>query len=228
MASFLRKFFGEKKDTSTEQKDEGPELSKKGEYSLMQLSASLFANTPSSPDDDQLVKQAYSLMQDRRWGEARKAIQDGLRTCNRKDRLCELFANIFLNEKNPIAIGWYMQSCLLGSPSWVPYLLVSYAARALALDEIAWRCLNACDVIDTGMKRIDKLETDIAEVVKNSNQSQLVAAMKNFEKEMNPYLPSSDEIPHDQMKRSIFLLQNITGDPDMQPLKQRFRIIKRR
>ena len=157
-----------------------------------------------------------------------KAIQDGLRTCNRKDRLCELIANILLNEKNPLAIGWYMQSCLLGSPSWVAYLLVSYAARALALDDIAWRSLNACDVIDTGMKRIDKLEIDIAEVVRDSNQSQLVAAMKNFEKEMDPYLPSSDEIPHDQVERSTFLLQNIAGDPQMQPLKQRLRLMKRK
>ena len=208
MASILRTLFGKKKETSTVQTKEGPGKSRRGEYSLLQLSSSIFTNTPSSSDDDQLVKQAYSLMQNRRWGEARKIIQDGLQTCNRKDRLCELIANIYLNEKNPLGIGWYMQSCIIGSPSWVPYLLVSYAAFALGLDDIGWRCLNACDVIDTGMKRIDNLETDITTLVKNSDRSQLRAAMTNFDKSMDPYLPSANELPHDQMKRDIFLLQN--------------------
>ncbi len=225
---FFERLFGKGEDSPQIIKSETiQDKSKSREYSLLQLSAPIFMNTPSSSDDDELFKQAYSLMQNKRWGEARKIIQDGLQTCKRKDRLCDLIANIYHIEKNPLAIGWYMQSCVLGSPSWVPYLLVSYAARALGLDDIAWRCLNACDVIETGMKRIDKLETDIADLVKNFDQSQLLVAMKNFEKAMCPYLPSSDELPHDQVKRSIFLGQNITGDPEMAPLKQQVRLLKR-
>jgi hypothetical protein len=204
------------------------------QFTLLELSSPRFKNEidarslgglePLHPEsDDDTVKQAYSLMQNLKWEEARRIIQDGLKTLNRKDRLCELLANIYLNEKNPVAIGWYMQSCVLGSPSWVPYLLVSYAARALGLDDIAWRCLNACDVIDE--KRIDQLEKDIADIVKNSNRSELLTAMKTFEKTMDPYLPLSDELPHDQMERSTFLLQNITGDPEMPPLKQRLRLL---
>ncbi|OHE24606.1 MAG: hypothetical protein A2X92_04275 [Syntrophus sp. GWC2_56_31] len=206
----------------------GKSAIQKGDYSLMQLSTALFQNTPSSRDDDQLVKQAYSLMQNKRWGEARKIIQNGLQTCNRKDRLCELIANIYLNEKNPLAIGWYMQSCVIGSPSWVPYLMVSYAARALGLDDIAWRCLNACDVIDTGMKRIDNLEIDIADLVRNSNRSEIISSLINFERILDPYLPAANEIPHDQSEREIFTSLNLTGDPEKPPLKQMLRLMRRR
>lgn len=202
--------------------------SKIREYSLSQLSAPIFMNIPSSSDDDELFKQAYSLMQNKRWGEARKIIQDGMQICKRKDRLCELIANIYHIEQNSLAIGWYMQSCVLGSPSWVPYLMVSYAARALGLDDIAWRCLNACDVIETGMKRIDKLETEIANLVRYSDQSQLVSAMKNFEKVMDSCLPLSNELPHDQKERSIFLLQNVTGDTEIPPESLRTRLLRRR
>ena len=106
--------------------------------------------------------------------------------------------------------------------------MVSYAGRALGLDDIAWRCLNACDVIETGGKRIDNLESDIVNVVKHSERNQLVGAMRKFEAAMDPYLPGVDELPHDEMKRWTFLGQNITGDPEMQPLKQRLRLMKRR
>jgi len=208
--------------------NETPDRSKMKEYSLLQLSTSIFANTPSSTDDDQLVNQAQSLIQNSRWEEAKRVIQNGLQTCNRRDRLCELMAIIYRNQKNFLAIGWYMQSCVLGSRNWTPYLAVSYAARSLGLERISWRCLNACDVVGTGMPRTDQLETGIAYLVNNSDRSQLLRAMKNFEKEMDPYLPSSDEIPHDQMERSTFLLQNITGDPEMQPIKQRLRLMRRR
>lgn len=223
---FFERLFGKGKDSPQIIKSETiQDKSKSREYSLLQLSTPIFMNTPSSSDDDELFKQAYSLMQNKRWGEARRITKDGLQTLNRKDRLCELLANIYLNEKNPLAIGWYMQACVLGSPSWVPYLLVSYAARSVGLNELAWRCLNACDVIDE--KRIDRLEADIARIVENADRSELLATMKNFEKTMDTYLPLSNELPHDQEERGLFLLQNLTGDPEMPPLKQRLRLLRR-
>jgi hypothetical protein len=78
------------------------------------------------------------------------------------------------------------------------------------------------------MKRNSNIERDIADHVRSSERSQLVAAIRNCEREMDGYLPLPDEIPHDQHEREVFLLQNITGDPEMPPLKQMLRLIKRR
>ena len=188
-----------------------------GGLTLQQLSGPLFTSTVDSRDDESYVAEARSLMSNRQWKEATDAVQRGLQSCTRKDRLCELMANIRMNERNSVAIGWYMQACVLASPSWVPYLLVAYAAGPVGMEKLAWRCLNACDVIDTGMKRIDALETDIRTIAAAANQSELLAAMKSFEVAMDPYLPPPDAIPHDQESRAVALLQNTTGDPNEPP-----------
>ena len=75
---------------------------------LQQLSSPLFPTAIESRDDESSVAEAQSLMSARRWQEATELIQRGLQSCKRKDRLCELMANIRLNERNPVAIGWYM------------------------------------------------------------------------------------------------------------------------
>jgi hypothetical protein len=196
-------------------------------YTLQQLSkSSVFTNRPTLSDDDQLVKQARSLMQEGKWTEATSIAQGGLQTCARKDRLCEVVGDICLDKNNPDAIGWYMQACLIASPSWEPYLLVSYAARALGLDNLAWCCLNACDVIKSA-PRIPQLERAIAALVSNSDRPQLLMSMQEFERAMDSYLPSSDELPHDPMARSIFLRQNTNGDPTKPPDKQWLRLMRR-
>ena len=198
-----------------------------GKLTLVQLSKSpVFSNDPNSSDDDKLVKQARSLIQNGSLVEATDITQDGLQTCERKDRLCEVMGDICLDQKKPDAIGWYMQACLIASPSWEPYLLVSYAARSLGLDEMAWRCLNACDSIRSG-PRIPQLEVAIQGLVMYSDRSQLRIAMQNFEKAMDSYLPLADEFPQNQMERSIFLHQNIDGDPAKPPHKQLLRLMRR-
>lgn len=197
------------------------------EYSLLELATPVFTSTPSSSDDDERFAQAYSLMENAKWEEAGDIIEEGIESCDRKDRLCELIANIYVNEENPLGIGWYMQACVLGSRNWVPYLCVSYAARAIGLDDLAWRCLNACDVLESGMKRIPSFETVIKDLVKHlrhSDRSQLLEAMKSFTDAMDPYLPAPGELPHGRSKREVFLHQNLEHDPEMAPLKQRRRL----
>jgi hypothetical protein len=226
MANFLRRLFGDEQKSSFEHKNQESVDAENKEYTLPQLSASpIFKNDPMSSDDDQLNKQARSFMQNGEWEEAKITAQGGLQSCMRKDRMCELMGDICLEKNNPAAIGWYMQACLIASPSWEPYLLVAYAARALGLDEMAWRCLNACDVIRGA--RIPQLETAITGLVRSSDRSQLLIAMQGFERVMDSYLPSADELPHDQMERGIFLRQNTNGDPDKPPEKQWLRLMKR-
>lgn len=193
---------------------------------LQQLSTPLFPNAPESRDDESSVAEAHSLMSNRRWSEAMDLIQRSLQSCKRKDRLCELMANIKLNEGNPIAIGWDMQACALASPSWVPYLFVSYAARAIGFEKLAWRCLNACDVLDIGMKRIDRAEAEIRAVARAADRSELLAAMKSFEAVMSAYLPLPDALPHDEYARSVDLLQNIS-DMNEPPLSFRTKLLRR-
>lgn len=222
----------EEKYTSSADRDFKTDICDKEErfshLTLFELSSPQFKNLPTSKDDDGPFNEAYNLIAqghiEDNYDKALQVIAQNLPRCDRKDRLCELLANIYLNRMNPISIGWYMQSCVLGSRSWVPYLMVSYAARTLSLDDIAWRCLNACDVLDTGMKRIDKLEIDIAYLAQNANRSELISALRNFVKVLDPYLPAENEIPHDQMERATFLLQNLTGDQEMPPLKQMLRL----
>jgi hypothetical protein len=238
--SFLLNLFGKKKPAATSSGNEvsnivneehvapsmpGPNK----EPTLAQLSSPLFRNESDSSDDQTLVTEAYSLMSSHRFPEAAALISDGLLRCHRKDKLCLLMGNIRLAERDPIAVGWYMQACLLASPEWVPYLMASYAAEALDLPRLARRCLNACDVIDYHMKRLPDSARIIPDLLERADQSAFRLAMRNFETAMDPYLPASDALPAPtDSSRQIALYQNVMNDPSQPPNSLRIQLLGKR
>jgi hypothetical protein len=187
------------------------------DMSLLELSSSQFKNCISANDDDTPFAQARGLMakpQGAGYAEATRVIAESIIRCQRKDRLCELLGAIFLNRKDPRAIGWYMQSLVLGSSSWVPYLIVSTAARAVQADRLAWRCLNACDVLDTRMLRMDALQAKVSALAQSAEAALIMASLENFEQVMDTFLPGADEIPHDDRERSTFLAAHSISSQD--------------
>lgn len=237
---FLHNLFGKKQPAATSSGNElsdivdeeqvapsspGPDK----EPTLAQLSSPLFRNVSDSSDDQTLVTEAYSLMSSHRFTEAAALISDGLIRCQRKDKLCLLMGNTRLAERDPIAVGWYMQACLLASPEWVPYLMVSYAAEALDLPRLARRCLNACDVIDYHMKRLPGSARILLDLLEKADQSAFRLAMRNFETVMDAYLPAWDALPAPaESDRQIALFQNVMNDPSQPPNSLRIQLLGKR
>ena len=143
--------------------------------------------------------------------------------------LCLLMGNVRLAERDPIAVGWYMQACLLASPDWVPYLMASYAAEALGVPRLARRCLNACDVINRHMPRLPESEKIIPDLLEKADRSAFRLAMRNFETAMDPYLPAPDALPPPMSsERQIALYQNVMNDPSQPPNSLRIQLLGKR
>lgn len=184
---------------------------------LAQLSSPQFNSFPTSEDDTNLVNQVYGILSQGDIGDnydkALQLIIHDFSKCTRKDRLCELLGNIYLNRKDPVSIGWYMQSCILGSSSWVPYLMVYYAAKQwLPTVPLSRRCVFASEILCTpDMKRMDDIEDQIVSVIKSPycDYDALVTSMLTFEKNMNPYLPAHDKFSFYENERATYYMTNL-------------------
>lgn len=238
---FLRKLLlGNKQPAAKSSGNEAPNIGHEGqvapfmpvpdiEPTLTQLSSPFYQNEPESNDDETFFTEAHTLMSSRRFPEAAAIISDGLCRCHRKDMLCLLMGNVKLAERDPIAVGWYMQACLLASPDWVPYLMTSYAAEALGIPRLARRCLNACDVINRRMARLPESEKIIPDLLEKADRSAFRLAMRNFETAMDPYLPASDALPAPtDSNRQIALYQNVMNDPSQPPNNLRIQLLSNR
>jgi hypothetical protein len=236
---FLRNLFGKKQPAAKSSINEVPSIMHEDqvnpsnpfpdkEPTLAQLSSPFFQNEPDSNDDETFFTEAHTLMSSRRFLEAATIIYDGLHRCHRKDMLCLLMGNVRLAEREPIAVGWYMQACVLGSPDWVPYLMASYAAEALELPQLARRCLNACDVVSGHMPRLPESERIIPDLLEKADRPAFHQVMRNFETSMNPYLPASDALPPPgSSERSIALHQNVISDSSRPPGSFRKKLLDR-
>lgn len=200
-------------------------------FTFIELCNPIYSADPEALDDQEFFAKAHRLIAEGNHGNnykrALEILQKGLSICLRKDQLCALVANIYSNQEDIRGLGWYMQSCLTGSPDWPPYLIMSYAAGALGIDNLRYRCLFACDVLDTNMPRLDSFETTVRRMLTKVEKKTAINALRNFEEHMDSYLPRADELPKDHNEREVALLQNLTGDLSKPPLSLAIRIKNR-
>ncbi len=84
--------------------------------------------------------------------EAKRWIFDGLNKAGEFERLTHMAASAYLKMMDPAAIGWFTQSCILGSFEFTPYLFSARCANVAGLDDLSRRLLNASDAISPGSR----------------------------------------------------------------------------
>lgn len=106
------------------------------------------------PDFD-LAYVAYSgaLAGVSRFEDAEAVLDEAFAKCQVRSTLCLAMAEVKWVQVDPVALGWFMQACLLGYESWKPYLVLANAARSVGLEDLAARLFNAVDVLDSSMRR---------------------------------------------------------------------------
>ena len=140
-----------------------------------------------------------------RYNDAIEIINAGLLNAGIKSFLAFAMGWINLKQSNPIAIGWYMQSCLLATEQVLPYLLTGIVAYEVGNENLYWRLFNAKDIVMVGMKRSPNDEAKIKELILKTNKEELSLALNRFEKNMDNYLPNEEDISKSPDSRSIFL-----------------------
>ncbi len=140
-----------------------------------------------------------------RFTDAIEIISNGLSRASIKSFLAFAMGWINLKRSNPIAIGWYMQSCLLATEQVLPYLLTAIAASEVGNEKLYWRLFNAKDVVMNGMKRSPNDEEKIKELILKIDKKELSLALDRFETNLDYYLPKENDIPKSLDSRSIFL-----------------------
>jgi len=131
-------------------------------------------------------------------GQYKKAmdiIKDGFSKVDNRCLLANTMGNIYLLQSNPIAIGWYMQSCLLATIQFLTYKYCAVVAKEIGNENLYWRLRNAGDVIDT--KFSPDNEEKIRILTHLANKGELTRALKIFETNMDEFLPKAEDIPKD-------------------------------
>ncbi len=87
-----------------------------------------------------------------KYEEAKKWVFDGLDKAREFERLTYMAASVYLKTKDPATVGWFIQSCILGSFEFTPYLFCVQCAKVAGLDDLSRRLLNASDAISPGSR----------------------------------------------------------------------------
>ncbi len=140
-----------------------------------------------------------------RFTDAIEILNSGLSNARIKSFIAFAIGWVNLKQSDPIAIGWYMQSCVLATEQVLPYLLISTVALEVGNENLYWRLFNAKDIVMTGMKRSPNDEAKIKELVLRTDKNELSLALDRFETHMDDYLPHENDIPKLLDSRSIFL-----------------------
>ncbi|MHC1774289.1 MAG: hypothetical protein AB9834_02630 [Lentimicrobium sp.] len=146
--------------------------------------------------------------------QAENILIDGLNKCKRVSIILSELGNLYYENKNYIAFAWWIQSCIAGNESYMPYLYLSYAASFLNEKNLSLRLLAAADVVASTTYRFNS-DDDIWKIKElvNKNPDGLNKAFKEFKNEMDKYLPPSDFLPENDDERSLFINVDLF-DPD--------------
>jgi hypothetical protein len=143
------------------------------------------------------------LIQDR-YEEAKRWALEGLTKAHECERLAFITGSIYLRMMNPIAIGWFIQSCLLGTFEFIPYLFCSHCADVVGLKALSRKLLNASDAISPG-RRVPDAEFQVISLAKGITHSQLLQAMTKFDASIQNYLPAADVFPDNPDQRDVYV-----------------------
>jgi hypothetical protein len=144
--------------------------------------------------------------------EANRWVFEGLKSVREFERLAFMAACIYLRIMDPAALGWFMQSCILGSFEFRPYLFCARCAEVAELRELYRRLLNASDAISMG-SRVPDDEERIANMAKRIGHEELVQAMTRFHNTMDAFLPGADVFPEPPAERSAFIMAHSDDIP---------------
>jgi hypothetical protein len=139
------------------------------------------------------VAQALALARISRFSEAEVILGTAFLNCPVRSALCKALGDIKLWQENPVAFGWYMQACLLGYESYIPYLELSEAASAIGMVELGNRLLNASDILRTSMYRVSSKSA--TRFIARKDPKNLHAALEEFLNFANCFLPPADILP---------------------------------
>lgn len=139
-----------------------------------------------------------------KYEEAKHWVFDGLNKAREFERLTNLAASVYLKMMDPAAVGWFIQSCILASFEFTPYLFCAQCARVAGLDNLSRRLLNASDAISPG-SRVPDAEDHIYFLARKIGRTQLVQAMTKFQSIMHDFLPTADAFPDHPDERDIYI-----------------------
>lgn len=172
------------------------------------------------------VAQAQALARLSLFTQAEAVVERALRICPVRSALCETTGLIKLYQGDAVCFGWFMQACLLGYESFGPYLELAEIARAVGMNELNERLLNACDILNK--HSIVRLRRDESknEII-SKNREGLRAALGKFFGFACAFLPPSDVLPSpdNEKEREIELILDRgypeeEGRPRLEPMRK--------
>lgn len=141
-----------------------------------------------------------------RYGEAATCLIEGLAKARDRSGLSFMLGSVYLRQMKPVAIGWFMQACLLATLEFIAYLFSADVALAASNKRLYLRLLNAADAMQPGARIPDG--ATIANLAHQLDRAQLSSALGKFEANMDSYLPASDTFPTDPSARDISVWAN--------------------
>jgi hypothetical protein len=139
-----------------------------------------------------------------RYAEAKRWAFAGINKAHEFERLTYVLASVYLRMMDPAAIGWFIQSCLLATFEFIPYLFCARCAEVAALNGLSRRLLNASDAIRPG-GRVPNDEAQVVSLALKVDRTELVNAMSTFQANMESCLPAADAFPEHSDERDIFI-----------------------
>lgn len=172
------------------------------------------------------TSKSHSALGDKK--RAEKILIDGLKKCKRVSILLSELGNLYYEKMNYLAFAWWIQSCIAGNESYMPYLYLSYAAGFLNKKELSLRLLAAADIVALTTYRFNSNDEiwkikDLA----NKNSDGLIKALKAFENEMDKYLPPLDFFPENDDERSLFINVDSSDTDKSKIFKAKIKLITR-
>jgi len=169
---------------------------------------------------------AYAALGDKK--EAEKILINGLKKCKRVSVILSELGNLHYEMKNQRAIVWWIQSCIAGNESYMPYLYLSYAAGFLNNNILSLRLLAAADIVASTTYRFNSDDElwKIKELT-NKDTEGLMNAFKIFESEMDKYLPSPDFLPVNEDERSLFMNVDLFDPNKSKIIEAKIKLITR-
>lgn len=161
------------------------------------------ANTCPHEDLPYVWLAELHLMQGK-YEEARGWVFEGLRKVREFERLTYMAASVYLRMMESAAVGWFVQSCLLGTFEFTPYLFCAHCAKVAEFDDLYRRLLNASDAISPG-SRVPDAEAQVVSLARRISRTELVQAMTRFQTMMHNTLPAADVFPDHPGERDIFI-----------------------
>ena len=137
------------------------------------------------------------------YAKAEALLQYGMNNVSNRSLLATVTGTLELRQSRPIAIGWFMQACLLATIEFMPYRLCAVVAEAVGNEAFYWRLRNAAEIMSTKYSPSD--ENEITNLVGLADKEELLQALKIFESNMQDFLPGDSDIPKEKKKREVFL-----------------------